>query len=180
VLLFKLPDGRRYVHCGDMRYDGSTMASCPILARFRGAEAVYLDNTYCHTRHTFPPQRVAVDYIAGTVAAGLAADAAADAAGAPFDAGADEAAADAADGAEAPAGEAAAAAAAAEEELPPLPPRPPGFVPFRSLYLISTYNIGKERVLTAAAAAAGRRIYVPERRLGALRCVLPAAAVAAM
>eukprot|EP00879_Flechtneria_rotunda_P031977 GHRR01035117.1.p1 GENE.GHRR01035117.1~~GHRR01035117.1.p1 ORF type:complete len:160 (+),score=43.34 GHRR01035117.1:128-607(+) len=53
--LFELPDGQCYIHCGDMRYCRA-MQQNQQLARFRGADAVFLDTTYCRPRYTFPPQ----------------------------------------------------------------------------------------------------------------------------
>jgi DNA ligase 1 len=53
--LFELPSGRKYLHCGDMRYQPA-MQDCPVLARARGADAVFLDTTYARPRHEFPPQ----------------------------------------------------------------------------------------------------------------------------
>lgn len=44
-LLFELPDGSKYIHCGDMRYCRQ-MQDNPHLARFRGANAVFLDTTW--------------------------------------------------------------------------------------------------------------------------------------
>jgi DNA ligase-1 len=54
-VLFELPDGRRYIHCGDMRYSTKLLDN-PHLQRFKNADAVFLDNTYAHPRHAFPPQ----------------------------------------------------------------------------------------------------------------------------
>ena len=53
--LFKLPDGRKYIHCGDMRF-GKHLMDNQHLQRFVGADGVYLDTTYCKTKHQFPPQ----------------------------------------------------------------------------------------------------------------------------
>ncbi len=54
-LLFALPDGRKFVHCGDMRYAPHLQDNLH-LQRFKGADAVFLDTTYCNAKHTFPPQ----------------------------------------------------------------------------------------------------------------------------
>lgn len=48
-------------------------------------------------------------------------------------------------------------------------PAPPGA--HRRLFLISTYGVGKERLLAAAAAATGCRIAVTPRKLATLRCL---------
>lgn len=54
--LFQLPEGgHRYVHCGDMRFC-TAMTESAHLQRFVGPRAVFLDTTYCHPRHIFPPQ----------------------------------------------------------------------------------------------------------------------------
>jgi ATP-dependent DNA ligase len=65
--------------------------------------------------------------------------------------------------------DAAADAAAAAAAGGAAPPR--GAAPHRRLYLIATYTVGKERILAAAARAAGLLVYAPQRRLGVLRCV---------
>eukprot|EP00882_Tetradesmus_deserticola_P015197 GHRQ01016184.1.p1 GENE.GHRQ01016184.1~~GHRQ01016184.1.p1 ORF type:complete len:164 (+),score=44.04 GHRQ01016184.1:130-621(+) len=53
--LFTVPDGRRFVHCGDMRYSPAMQGDAQ-LQQFVGADAVFLDTTYCQPRHLFPPQ----------------------------------------------------------------------------------------------------------------------------
>ena len=53
--LFRLPDGSRYVHCGDMRYCAA-MQNNEQLQGFVGADAVFLDTTYCKGKYQFPPQ----------------------------------------------------------------------------------------------------------------------------
>ena len=53
--LFRLPCGKRYLHCGDMRFRPSLLTN-PHLCRAQGATAVYLDTTYCNPKYTFPPQ----------------------------------------------------------------------------------------------------------------------------
>eukprot|EP00983_Pelagomonas_calceolata_P110007 1159621-Pelagomonas_calceolata.AAC.19 len=45
----------RYIHCGDMRYSAAYLED-PLFQQFRGADAVFLDTTYCKERYTFPPQ----------------------------------------------------------------------------------------------------------------------------
>jgi Cft2 family RNA processing exonuclease len=54
-VLFELPDGRRYIHCGDMRYSPKLLDN-QHLQRMKHANAVFLDNTYAHPRHAFPLQ----------------------------------------------------------------------------------------------------------------------------
>jgi hypothetical protein len=63
VLLFELSSGQRYVHCGDMRYHPK-MKNNAYLKRFVNPDAVFLDTTYCHPKHTFPPQAESVEAIA--------------------------------------------------------------------------------------------------------------------
>ncbi len=53
--LFKLSDGRKYIHCGDMRF-GEHLMGNKHLQRFVGADGVFLDTTYCKAKHQFPPQ----------------------------------------------------------------------------------------------------------------------------
>jgi len=53
--LFQLPDGRKFIHCGDMRF-GNHLMSNEHLQRFVGADGVFLDTTYCKAKHQFPPQ----------------------------------------------------------------------------------------------------------------------------
>ena len=53
--LFQLPDGRKYIHCGDMRF-GEHLMGNEHLQRFVGADGVFLDTTYCKAKHQFPPQ----------------------------------------------------------------------------------------------------------------------------
>lgn len=67
LLLFRLPDGRRLVHTGDLRHT-ERFLSCPHLAAFRGAEALYLDTTYCNPKFKFAAQEESVAYVASTLA----------------------------------------------------------------------------------------------------------------
>jgi DNA ligase-1 len=53
--LFRLPGGERYIHCGDMRFCPGLLGN-EHLQRFVGAQAVFLDTTYCKLKHQFPPQ----------------------------------------------------------------------------------------------------------------------------
>ncbi|CAN4079927.1 unnamed protein product [Withania somnifera] len=69
-LLFKVPvkNGKleRYVHTGDFRYCDD-MKLEPVLNEFVGADAVFLDTTYCHPKFIFPSQEESVDYIVGVI-----------------------------------------------------------------------------------------------------------------
>ncbi|KAF8390064.1 hypothetical protein HHK36_024585 [Tetracentron sinense] len=64
--LFKIPgiEGRdeRYVHTGDFRFCDS-MKLEPILSGFLGADAIFLDTTYCNPKFVFPLQDDSIDYI---------------------------------------------------------------------------------------------------------------------
>jgi hypothetical protein len=171
-LLFELPGGGpRYLHCGDMRYDPA-METDPALAAARGCDAVFLDTTYAKPAHTFPGQREVVERVASEVAARLA--------GGGGGGGGEEE-----EGAEGPAAgqeqqqqEEAGAGPAAEQEpaagqqqaaaAPDAPPR--GRFPV--LCLISTYVIGKERLLLEVSARTGFRVCVTARKHEVLRLCL--------
>ncbi|CAN6445852.1 unnamed protein product [Victoria cruziana] len=58
--------GKRYVHTGDMRFSES-MLSDPMLNEFIGADAVFLDTTYCNPRFVFPSQDESIEYIVKTI-----------------------------------------------------------------------------------------------------------------
>lgn len=68
--LFKVPvnNGKfeRYVHTGDFRYCDD-MKLEPVLNAFVGADAVFLDTTYCHPKFIFPSQQESIDYIVGII-----------------------------------------------------------------------------------------------------------------
>eukprot|EP00250_Pteridium_aquilinum_P016688 c2323_g1_i1 orf=120-1430(+) len=66
--LFQVPTEKsdvfmRYVHTGDMRYS-SDMNADPSLCDFVGADAVFLDTTYCNPKFVFPAQNESINYIA--------------------------------------------------------------------------------------------------------------------
>ncbi|KAM0892423.1 hypothetical protein ACQ4PT_025741 [Festuca glaucescens] len=60
------PRAERYVHTGDFRYTQS-MRSNPNLLEFVGADAVFLDTTYCNPKFTFPSQEDSVEYVVNTI-----------------------------------------------------------------------------------------------------------------
>ncbi|KAL5220835.1 hypothetical protein ABZP36_025548 [Zizania latifolia] len=60
------PNAKRYVHTGDFRYLQS-MRSDPNLLEFIGADAVFLDTTYCNPKFAFPPQEESVDYVVNVI-----------------------------------------------------------------------------------------------------------------
>ncbi|KAK2986757.1 hypothetical protein RJ640_010982 [Escallonia rubra] len=69
--LFKVPgeeNGKfeKYVHTGDFRYCES-MKLEPGLSEFIGADAVFLDTTYCNPKFVFPSQEESIDYIVGVI-----------------------------------------------------------------------------------------------------------------
>lgn len=129
------------------------------LQRFVGADALFLDTTYCGKKHTFPAQEEGTAYIAskvcellGCVQAGgsdqTTADEVAGEAGGGSSRGADEAAGEASD----------------------TTAWTPGVKPSR-VVLISTYGIGKERVLRAVSEAAGVKLAVTEKKMQVLRAL---------
>ncbi|XP_039122272.1 DNA ligase 6 isoform X1 [Dioscorea cayenensis subsp. rotundata] len=56
----------RYIHTGDFRYC-DWMKSDPCLCKFIGADAVFLDTTYCNPKYVFPSQKESVEYVVETV-----------------------------------------------------------------------------------------------------------------
>lgn len=132
-----------------MRY-APHLKSDPHLQRFVGADAVFLDTTYCNKRHTFPPQEESIAYVVAAVKRLLAGQAG-------------EAEPDAPDGPEH--ADDSAAAPGADAPAPKTPAGP------RRVILISTYGIGKERILSAVAATTGLRLAVTEKKLAVMRCL---------
>ncbi|XP_058087232.1 DNA ligase 6 [Magnolia sinica] len=63
--LFKV-QGERYVHTGDFRFCNSMRADSA-LKGFVGADAVFLDTTYCHPKWVFPLQDESIEYVAKTI-----------------------------------------------------------------------------------------------------------------
>ncbi|KAD4888374.1 hypothetical protein E3N88_20447 [Mikania micrantha] len=68
--LFKIPtengNYERYVHTGDFRYC-SSMTSETVLNEFIGADAVFLDTTYCNPKYVFPSQEESIDYVVNVI-----------------------------------------------------------------------------------------------------------------
>ncbi|XP_043702272.1 DNA ligase 6 isoform X2 [Telopea speciosissima] len=64
--LFRIPGlqgkDERYVHTGDFRFSNS-MKQEPLLSGYTGADAIFLDTTYCNPKFVFPSQDDSVDYI---------------------------------------------------------------------------------------------------------------------
>ena len=188
--LFRLPDGRRYVHCGDMRFAPSLLDSphlqgfrcgqagrpaapvggqpqqCPVSATasacashhtqtlpalpsrhlvrptaavlfscrcLRGCDAVFLDTTYCNPRYCFPAQQESIEYVAGAIQRMLAEDAA----------GGEEQQQQQQQQQQQEIEQKQGEQQQGQELSQQLQPGP-----FRRVYLISTYGIGKERILT--------------------------------
>ncbi|XP_029127986.1 DNA ligase 6 [Cajanus cajan] len=70
IFLFSIPRPPaaplRYVHTGDFRFS-NTLISEPALAPFVGADAVFLDTTYCNPKFKFPSQEESVEYVLNVV-----------------------------------------------------------------------------------------------------------------
>ncbi|XP_042500637.1 DNA ligase 6 isoform X2 [Macadamia integrifolia] len=64
--LFQIPvlqgKDERYVHTGDFRFSNS-MKQEPLLSGYAGADAIFLDTTYCNPKFVFPSQEDSVNYI---------------------------------------------------------------------------------------------------------------------
>lgn len=58
----QVSNGDKYVHCGDFR-GCKSMQQCPHLQRFIACKGLFLDTTYCHPKHVFPAQSVAVEEV---------------------------------------------------------------------------------------------------------------------
>lgn len=48
-VLFELPDGRSFIHSGDMRYTEGFQGNAH-LQRLRGCSGLFLDTTYCRPK----------------------------------------------------------------------------------------------------------------------------------
>ena len=126
IFLFELPDGKRVVHTGDFRYNSETMGKCDQLLGFKGCNSLYLDTTYCNTRHVFPKQDKSISYIVKTVSSEVADN----------------------------------GVVASNAH------------PWPCMFLISTYVIGKEKILEQVAQVAeGFKLFVDERKLSILSCL---------
>ena len=120
VVAFRTSDAPRslHVHCGDMRYHPSILASLLALKNSTSSNigTVYLDTTYGHPKHTFCSQSDAVSSISSSI------DSRWDDEG-------------------------------------------------KTLFLLSCYSIGKEKVLHAATKGGSRKLYVTERKREMLQCI---------
>jgi hypothetical protein len=167
-ILFQLPppDGRTFLHCGDMRYSPA-MQALPAVQSARGCDAVFLDNTYCHPRHSaVPQQRVAIEFVASEVAR-MAVEDEEWQRGREAGAGAGAGGAAAGGGGEGAAEESHQQQQEEESQQQQQQQQQRGqrlIPPFRRLYLISTYVIGKERILLETAARAGLKVCVTARK----------------
>lgn len=56
----------KYVHTGDFRYRDE-MKNESVISEFIGADAVFLDTTYCNPKFVFPRQEESIDYIVGVI-----------------------------------------------------------------------------------------------------------------
>ncbi|KAL1536962.1 DNA ligase 6 [Salvia divinorum] len=57
---------QKYVHTGDFRYSRE-MKNENVISEFIGADAVFLDTTYCNPKFVFPGQDESIDYIVGVI-----------------------------------------------------------------------------------------------------------------
>uniref|UniRef100_A0A0D9V485 DNA ligase (ATP) n=1 Tax=Leersia perrieri TaxID=77586 RepID=A0A0D9V485_9ORYZ len=107
------PNAERYVHTGDFRFSQSMRTESNLL-EFIGADAVFLDTTYCNPKFTFPSQDESLDYVVDAIKR-------------------------------------------AKEES--------GAAGERVLCLISTYVVGKERILLEVARRCGCKIHVDSKKM---------------
>lgn len=149
--LFRLPDGRKIVHTGDFRFSADQMLTCPNLADFKGADAVYLDTTYANPKYKFAPQEESVEYVASTIYRLLQEDRA-----------------HAHAHAEQPGSIEIVGDSSKSGTLSSQQPIKPSY---RRLFLISTYVIGKERILKAVADRCGVKIYTSDRKAKVMACL---------
>ncbi|KAH6759956.1 DNA LIGASE 6 [Perilla frutescens var. frutescens] len=56
----------KFVHTGDFRYRDE-MKNENVISEFIGADAVFLDTTYCNPKFVFPSQEESIDYIVGVI-----------------------------------------------------------------------------------------------------------------
>lgn len=66
IFLFELESGARYLHTGDFRASRDIHLKHPAISSLP-LDIVYLDTTYCHASHVFPPQNLVVDTIVNVV-----------------------------------------------------------------------------------------------------------------
>lgn len=191
--LFRVPVGHadameegfhRYVHTGDMRY-ASLMQEDASLAEYIGADAVFLDTTYCNPKFIFPSQLESVGYIADTVYTLLQqCESRGDDDGASEGLPADVSTVDGEechddeqqgvgkvhDGGD----DLRNSKGCGEDDEDVFQVARQGGMGSSSksvLFLISTYVIGKEKILTAVARRCKCLIYVNERKLSILKCL---------
>lgn len=60
MLLFKLPDGRQYLHTGDMRFHERFKESPLFTSLCKKLSTVFLDTTYAEPKHNFPLQEKSI------------------------------------------------------------------------------------------------------------------------
>lgn len=145
-------ENRRYVvHCGDMRYHPG-MRDDPFLRSVAGrVDALHLDTTYCDPKHDFPPQAESVAFVVAR---------------------AREAIAEGGGGAPAAADFFKPRTGAAAPSLARMTPGAGGqmrFRPCKTLVLVGTYSIGKERVLLEVARQCEVMVGVSSAHLERLR-----------
>ena len=193
--LFRVPIGEevgsqdgfhRYVHTGDMRY-AAFMKDDASLAEYVGADAVFLDTTYCNPKFIFPSQAESVGYVAETVfnlMQGCEARSVDDddmgeglpASGSKVDG--EECRDDEQQGSVGKvhdnSDDPSSSKGFGEDDEDVFRVARQGGMASTSksvLFLISTYVIGKEKILTAVARKCDCLIYVNERKLSILKCL---------
>lgn len=166
--------GFRYVHTGDMRY-ANFMKEDASLAEYVGADAVFLDTTYCNPKFVFPNQLESVGYVADTVFSLMQGCEArsVDVEGLPASVDGDLECID---------NEGQVVEKVHSDDMKGYGElgqddedvfRVAGMASTSksTLFLISTYVIGKEKILTAVARKCDCLIYVNERKLSILKCL---------
>jgi len=177
--LFRVPmadEFHRYVHTGDMRY-ASFMKEDAFLAEYVGADAVYLDTTYCNPKFVFPNQLESVGYVADTVFSLMQGCEARSVDEEELPASVDgeeciDNEGQAAEKSHASSSDGYGELGQDDEDVFRVA-RQGGMASTSksTLFLISTYVIGKEKILAAVARKCDCLIYVNERKLSILKCL---------
>jgi len=146
IILTRLPasDGVCHLHTGDMRYHEKFL-EYPLLkdaVLHRKIDRVYLDTTYGHPKHNFPPQQSSINLIASKVKEFLK----------PI---IPEICTD----------------PTSVQSVATVVSSDPSLGEYKTLVLLSCYSIGKEKVLWAAATQSNQMIYVNDAKFKKLQCI---------